>query len=164
MPARTYFNFITKNRCHGFKINPPLPWHFATDPGLFVMTGFPIKRSTYRKKSKLRSPIQLEPAEGSDVPDYKKVKMDEGKELDVEESDDTAYSQSLQERCGYSQEDNELREKEETESSKEPCAICQNRTSHVMFYMHVKTKKKKQNKPCPVCRQPIEMIVLTYFG
>uniref|UniRef100_A0A7M4DUU2 Uncharacterized protein n=1 Tax=Crocodylus porosus TaxID=8502 RepID=A0A7M4DUU2_CROPO len=21
-----------------------------------------------------------------------------------------------------------------------------------------------QNKPCPVCRQPIEMIVLTYFG
>uniref|UniRef100_A0A8C5KNX8 E3 ubiquitin-protein ligase Mdm2 n=1 Tax=Jaculus jaculus TaxID=51337 RepID=A0A8C5KNX8_JACJA len=28
----------------------------------------------------------------------------------------------------------------------------------------ISLKLKKRNKPCPVCRQPIQMIVLTYFN
>ncbi|XP_019468710.1 E3 ubiquitin-protein ligase Mdm2 isoform X2 [Meleagris gallopavo] len=59
-------------------------------------------------------------------------------------------------------------------SSIEPCVICQSRpkngcivhgkTGHLMSCFTCARKLKKRNKPCPVCRQPIQMIVLTYFG
>ncbi|XP_021563663.1 E3 ubiquitin-protein ligase Mdm2-like [Carlito syrichta] len=55
----------------------------------------------------------------------------------------------------------------------EPCVICQGRpkngcivhgkTGHLMACFPCARKLKKRNKPCPVCRQPIQMIVLTYF-
>ncbi|XP_006899542.1 PREDICTED: E3 ubiquitin-protein ligase Mdm2-like [Elephantulus edwardii] len=76
-------------------------------------------------------------------------------------------------------------EKEETQSKEEsvkvtsrsvatePCVICQDRpkngcivhgkTGHLMACFTCAKKLKKRNKPCPVCRQPIQMIVLTYF-
>uniref|UniRef100_A0A8C9PU56 E3 ubiquitin-protein ligase Mdm2 n=1 Tax=Spermophilus dauricus TaxID=99837 RepID=A0A8C9PU56_SPEDA len=56
----------------------------------------------------------------------------------------------------------------------EPCVICQGRpkngcivhgkTGHLMSCFTCAKKLKKRNKPCPVCRQPIKMIVLTYFN
>uniref|UniRef100_A0A8D2D593 E3 ubiquitin-protein ligase Mdm2 n=1 Tax=Sciurus vulgaris TaxID=55149 RepID=A0A8D2D593_SCIVU len=56
----------------------------------------------------------------------------------------------------------------------EPCVICQGRpkngcivhgkTGHLMSCFTCAKKLKKRNKPCPVCRQPIQMIVLTYFN
>ncbi|CAH6778648.1 E3 ubiquitin-protein ligase Mdm2 [Phodopus roborovskii] len=56
----------------------------------------------------------------------------------------------------------------------EPCVICQGRpkngcivhgkTGHLMSCFPCAKKLKKRNKPCPVCRQPIQMIVLTYFS
>ncbi|KAM3925365.1 E3 ubiquitin-protein ligase Mdm2 [Leptodactylus fuscus] len=59
-------------------------------------------------------------------------------------------------------------------SSIEPCVICQTRpkngcivhgtTGHLMACFPCAKKLKKRNKPCPVCRQPIQMIVLTYFS
>ncbi|XP_010157424.1 PREDICTED: E3 ubiquitin-protein ligase Mdm2 isoform X2 [Eurypyga helias] len=59
-------------------------------------------------------------------------------------------------------------------SSIEPCVICQSRpkngcivhgkTGHLMSCFTCARKLKKRNKPCPVCRQPIQMIVLTYFS
>ncbi|XP_053320794.1 E3 ubiquitin-protein ligase Mdm2 isoform X2 [Spea bombifrons] len=59
-------------------------------------------------------------------------------------------------------------------SSVEPCVICQSRpkngciihgrTGHLMACFTCARKLKKRNKPCPVCRQPIQMIVLTYFS
>ncbi|XP_066447720.1 E3 ubiquitin-protein ligase Mdm2 isoform X5 [Eleutherodactylus coqui] len=59
-------------------------------------------------------------------------------------------------------------------SSVEPCVICQTRpkngcivhgrTGHLMACFSCAKKLKKRNKPCPVCRQPIQMIVLTYFS
>ncbi|NXA12186.1 MDM2 ligase, partial [Sapayoa aenigma] len=59
-------------------------------------------------------------------------------------------------------------------SSIEPCIICQSRprngcivhgkTGHLMSCFTCAKKLKKRNKPCPVCRQPIEVIVLTYFS
>uniref|UniRef100_A0A8C6CF60 E3 ubiquitin-protein ligase Mdm2 n=1 Tax=Moschus moschiferus TaxID=68415 RepID=A0A8C6CF60_MOSMO len=55
----------------------------------------------------------------------------------------------------------------------EPCVICQGRskngcivhgkTGHLMACFTCAKTFKKRNKPCPVCRQPIQMIVLTYF-
>ncbi|XP_051026148.1 E3 ubiquitin-protein ligase Mdm2 [Acomys russatus] len=59
-------------------------------------------------------------------------------------------------------------------SAIEPCVICQGRpkngcivhgkTGHLMSCFTCAKKLKKRNKPCPVCRQPIQMIVLTYFS
>ncbi|XP_023373698.1 E3 ubiquitin-protein ligase Mdm2, partial [Otolemur garnettii] len=84
-----------------------------------------------------------------------------------------------------SQEDVKEFEREETQdkeeslessfplSAIEPCVICQGRpkngcivhgkTGHLMACFTCAKKLKKRNKPCPVCRQPIQMIVLTYF-
>lgn len=59
-------------------------------------------------------------------------------------------------------------------TSLEPCVICQTRpkngcivhgrTGHLMACFTCAKKLKRRNKPCPVCRQPIQMIVLTYFS
>uniref|UniRef100_A0A2K6S7I9 E3 ubiquitin-protein ligase Mdm2 n=1 Tax=Saimiri boliviensis boliviensis TaxID=39432 RepID=A0A2K6S7I9_SAIBB len=73
----------------------------------------------------------------------------------------------------------ETQDKEESMESSlplnaiEPCVICQGRpkngcivhgkTGHLMACFTCAKKLKKRNKPCPVCRQPIQMIVLTYF-
>ncbi|XP_066113912.1 E3 ubiquitin-protein ligase Mdm2 [Saccopteryx bilineata] len=74
----------------------------------------------------------------------------------------------------------EAQDKEESVESNfpsnavEPCVICQGRpkngcivhgrTGHLMACFTCAKKLKKRNKPCPVCRQPIQMIVLTYFS
>nr|KAF6374538.1 MDM2 proto-oncogene [Pipistrellus kuhlii] len=84
-----------------------------------------------------------------------------------------------------SQEDVKEYEREETQDKEsvesnfpnnaiEPCVICQGRpkngcivhgkTGHLMACFTCAKKLKKRNKPCPVCRQPIQMIVLTYFS
>ncbi|XP_056430142.1 E3 ubiquitin-protein ligase Mdm2 isoform X2 [Hyla sarda] len=74
--------------------------------------------------------------------------------------------------CGQAQE--ESSEQSLPLSSVEPCVICQTRpkngcivhgrTGHLMACFTCAKKLKKRNKPCPVCRQPIQMIVLTYFS
>ncbi|XP_039625726.1 E3 ubiquitin-protein ligase Mdm2 isoform X3 [Polypterus senegalus] len=56
----------------------------------------------------------------------------------------------------------------------DPCVICQSRpkngcivhgrTGHLMSCYTCAKKLKKRNKLCPVCRQPIQMVVLTYFS
>ncbi|XP_008845193.1 E3 ubiquitin-protein ligase Mdm2 isoform X1 [Nannospalax galili] len=77
-------------------------------------------------------------------------------------------------------EKDEAQDKEESMESSvplnaiEPCVICQGRpkngcivhgkTGHLMSCFTCAKKLKKRNKPCPVCRQPIQMIVLTYFN
>ncbi|NWR69740.1 MDM2 ligase, partial [Centropus unirufus] len=74
----------------------------------------------------------------------------------------------------------EMQDKEESVESSlpvtsiEPCVICQSRpkngcivhgkTGHLMSCFTCARKLKKRNKPCPVCRQPIQKIVLTYFS
>nr|XP_033807539.1 E3 ubiquitin-protein ligase Mdm2 isoform X1 [Geotrypetes seraphini] len=86
---------------------------------------------------------------------------------------------SSQDSCKETERD-ETRDKEESVecslplSSTEPCVICQSRpkngcivhgrTGHLMACFTCAKKLKKHNKPCPVCRQPIQMIVLTYFS
>ncbi|KAJ8362184.1 hypothetical protein AAFF_G00390820 [Aldrovandia affinis] len=56
----------------------------------------------------------------------------------------------------------------------EPCVICQSRpkngcivhgrTGHVMACYTCAKKLKNRNKLCPVCREPIQSVVLTYVG
>uniref|UniRef100_A0A2K5F8S4 E3 ubiquitin-protein ligase Mdm2 n=1 Tax=Aotus nancymaae TaxID=37293 RepID=A0A2K5F8S4_AOTNA len=84
-----------------------------------------------------------------------------------------------------SQEDAKEFEREETQDKEEsmesnlplnatePCVICQGRpkngcivhgkTGHLMACSTCAKKLKRRNKPCPVCRQPIQMIVIAYF-
>ncbi|XP_062469677.1 E3 ubiquitin-protein ligase Mdm2 isoform X2 [Pezoporus occidentalis] len=117
------------------------------------------------------------------------VEESEEKAVQISESQESEdYSQpstsssmfcSSQEDC-KEPEKTERQDKEESMESSlpvtsiEPCVICQSRpkngcivhgkTGHLMSCFTCARKLKKRNKPCPVCRQPIQMIVLTYFS
>uniref|UniRef100_A0A8C6VRI6 MDM2 proto-onco n=1 Tax=Naja naja TaxID=35670 RepID=A0A8C6VRI6_NAJNA len=118
---------------------------------------------------------------------YIMSKEEETAEQSSESQESEAYSQpSTSSSMLYSsQEDYKESEKEDIEDKEErlelgqpvscvePCVICQTRpkngcivhgrTGHLMSCFVCAKKLKKRNKPCPVCRQPIEMIILTYF-
>ncbi|XP_048356540.1 E3 ubiquitin-protein ligase Mdm2 isoform X1 [Sphaerodactylus townsendi] len=173
------------------EMNPPLPRHC---PRCWALreNWLPDKKSKKPQENKYEDAALLDPEEGVDVPDCRKGKIDEGKEVD--EAEQTSESQESEEYsqpstsssmlCS-SQEDLKEPEKEENEdkdsgtdsnlplSSIDPCVICQSqpkngcivhgRTGHLMSCYSCAKKLKKRSKPCPVCRQPIEMIVRTYF-
>ncbi|XP_017378427.1 E3 ubiquitin-protein ligase Mdm2 isoform X2 [Cebus imitator] len=102
-----------------------------------------------------------------------------------QESEDYSQPSTSSSIIYSSQEDAKESEREETQDKEEsmesslplnaiePCVICQGRpkngcivhgkTGHLMACFTCAKKLKKRNKPCPVCRQPIQMIVLTYF-
>uniref|UniRef100_A0A8C8YSU3 E3 ubiquitin-protein ligase Mdm2 n=1 Tax=Prolemur simus TaxID=1328070 RepID=A0A8C8YSU3_PROSS len=102
-----------------------------------------------------------------------------------QESEDYSQPSTSNSIIYSSQEDVKEFEREETQDKEEsmessfplnatePCVICQGRpkngcivhgkTGHLMACFTCAKKLKKRNKPCPVCRQPIQMIVLTYF-
>lgn len=117
------------------------------------------------------------------------VEEKEDKAIQISESQESEdYSQPSTSSSMFcsSQEDYKEPEKRETQdkeesmesslpvTSIEPCVICQSRpkngcivhgkTGHLMSCFTCARKLKKRNKPCPVCRQPIQMIVLTYFS
>lgn len=117
------------------------------------------------------------------------VDENEDKAVQISESQESeGYSQPSTSSSMFcsSQEDfkepekREMQDKEESMeaslpvTSIEPCVICQSRpkngcivhgkTGHLMSCFTCAKKLKKRNKPCPVCRQPIQMIVLTYFS
>ncbi|XP_010124112.1 PREDICTED: E3 ubiquitin-protein ligase Mdm2 isoform X3 [Chlamydotis macqueenii] len=117
------------------------------------------------------------------------VEENEDKAVQISESQESEdYSQPSTSSSMFcsSQEDfkepekREMHDKEESMESSlpvtsiEPCVICQSRpkngcivhgkTGHLMSCFTCARKLKKRNKPCPVCRQPIQMIVLTYFS
>ncbi|XP_078192229.1 E3 ubiquitin-protein ligase Mdm2 isoform X5 [Callithrix jacchus] len=183
--------------CH--EMNPPLPSHCNRCWALrenWLPEDKGKDKGEISEKAKLENSTQAE--EGFDVPDCKKITVNDSKEPCVEENDDkiTQASQS-QESEDYSQpstsssviyssqEDAKESEREETQDKEEsmesslplnaiePCVICQGRpkngcivhgkTGHLMACFTCAKKLKKRNKPCPVCRQPIQMIVLTYF-
>ncbi|XP_061495765.1 E3 ubiquitin-protein ligase Mdm2 isoform X2 [Rhineura floridana] len=174
------------------EMNPPLPRHCPRCWALRE-DWLPEKKAEKSIKDKLENGTLLDPEEGFDVPDCKKGKINEDKEAeDTEQSSESQeseeYSQPSTSSSMFcsSQEDNKEYKKEETDvkeestdsdlplSSVEPCVICQTRpkngcivhgkTGHLMSCFTCAKKLKKRNKPCPICRQPIEMILLTYFG
>lgn len=110
----------------------------------------------------------------------------EGHTFQSQDSEDCSQPSTSSSIVYGSQEDVKELEKEETQNrgesmesgfslnATEPCVICQGRpkngcivhgkTGHLMSCFTCAKKLKKRNKPCPVCRQPIQMIVLTYFN
>ncbi|XP_077194883.1 E3 ubiquitin-protein ligase Mdm2 [Paroedura picta] len=173
------------------EMNPPLPRHC---PRCWALreNWLPDQKSEKPQENKCEDAAQLEPEEGFDVPDCKKGKLDEGKEVDEakqtpgsQESEEYSQPSTSSSTLCNSQENLKELEKEEAEdkdggtdsslplSSIEPCVICQSqpkngcivhgRTGHLMSCYACAKKLKKRNKPCPVCRQPIEMILRTYF-
>ncbi|GAB0176316.1 E3 ubiquitin-protein ligase Mdm2 isoform X1 [Grus americana] len=111
----------------------------------------------------------------------KAVQMSESQESEDYSQPSTSSSMFCSSQEDYKEpEKREMQDKEESVESSlpvtsiEPCVICQSRpkngcivhgkTGHLMSCFTCARKLKKRNKPCPVCRQPIQMIVLTYFS
>nr|P56273.2 RecName: Full=E3 ubiquitin-protein ligase Mdm2; AltName: Full=Double minute 2 protein; Short=Xdm2; AltName: Full=RING-type E3 ubiquitin transferase Mdm2; AltName: Full=p53-binding protein Mdm2 [Xenopus laevis] len=173
------------------EVNPPLPsycprcWTVRKD-------WLPEQRRKEPPPSK-RKLLEIEEDEGFDVPDCKKSKLTSSQDTNVDkkEAENIQNSESQEtEDCSQpstsgsiascSQEvTKEDSSKESMESSLpltsiDPCVICQTRpkngcivhgrTGHLMACYTCAKKLKKRNKPCPVCREPIQMIVLTYFS
>ncbi|XP_009886101.1 PREDICTED: E3 ubiquitin-protein ligase Mdm2 isoform X5 [Charadrius vociferus] len=111
----------------------------------------------------------------------KAVQISESQESEDYSQPSTSSSMFCSSQEDYKEpEKREMQDKEESLESSlpvtsiEPCVICQSRpkngcivhgkTGHLMSCFTCARKLKKRNKPCPVCRQPIQMIVLTYFS
>uniref|UniRef100_A0A8C5YAW5 Uncharacterized protein n=1 Tax=Microcebus murinus TaxID=30608 RepID=A0A8C5YAW5_MICMU len=145
-----------------------------------------VGREVISEKAKLENSTQAE--EGFDVPDCKKTTVNDSKESCLEENDDKItqtipdYSQpSTSNSIIYSsQEDVKEFEREETQDKEENMestsllmplnlrrpkngCIVHGKTGHLSQCFTMCKEAKERNKPCPVCRQPIQMIVLTYF-
>ncbi|XP_044305806.1 E3 ubiquitin-protein ligase Mdm2 [Varanus komodoensis] len=187
-PEISLADYWTCSNCN--EMNPPLPRHC---PRCWALREdwLPDKKTEESKKNILENTKPLDPEEGFDVPDCKKGKINEDKSVDTEQCSESqesgVYSQpstsgsmlcSSLEEYRESEKDEPEDKEESTESnvpisSVEPCVICQTRpkngcivhgrTGHLMSCFTCAKKLKKRNKPCPVCRQPIEMILLTYF-
>ncbi|XP_069085285.1 E3 ubiquitin-protein ligase Mdm2 [Pleurodeles waltl] len=178
------------------EMNPPLPRHCHRCWTL-CKDWLPDEKNTKVEKHNLKHLRDLDEDLGFDVPDCKKAKLVESKELNEEEDigGETSQSQETEDYSqpstsgsiiSNSQEDPAEMKREETQvkedlmestlplTSLEPCVICQTRpkngcivhgrTGHLMACFTCAKKLKRRNKPCPVCRQPIQMIVLTYFS
>ncbi|XP_044129114.1 E3 ubiquitin-protein ligase Mdm2-like, partial [Bufo gargarizans] len=119
---------------------------------------------------------------GIDVLDGKKPKLTDMQDSVLARKDDEGIQSFSQPSTSCSQEeyrDGDQAHQESLEgslplSSVGPCVICQTRlkngcivhgrTGHLMACYTCAKKLQKRNKPCPVCRQPIQMIVLTYVS
>uniref|UniRef100_A0A3B4BTL3 E3 ubiquitin-protein ligase Mdm2 n=1 Tax=Pygocentrus nattereri TaxID=42514 RepID=A0A3B4BTL3_PYGNA len=157
------------------KLNPPLPrhckscWKVRPDwlPEINSSLEHPSNDTETKCKplpSKPSSPTH-DPDEGMDVPDGKCSRS-------------PPSTSSLQ--VAHSQEETpELERFNSLEASLpttclEPCVICQSRpkngcivhgrTGHLMACYTCAKKLKNRNKLCPVCREPIQSVVLTYVS
>uniref|UniRef100_A0A8C5XT00 DM2 domain-containing protein n=1 Tax=Microcebus murinus TaxID=30608 RepID=A0A8C5XT00_MICMU len=164
---------------------------FEEDPEISLLTlevcwALVRENEVISEKAKLENSTQAE--EGFDVPDCKKTTVNDSKESCLEENDDKItqtipdYSQpSTSNSIIYSsQEDVKEFEREETQDKEENMestsllmplnlrrpkngCIVHGKTGHLSQCFTMCKEAKERNKPCPVCRQPIQMIVLTYF-
>ncbi|XP_046729881.1 E3 ubiquitin-protein ligase Mdm2 isoform X1 [Silurus meridionalis] len=121
----------------------------------------------------------LDPDDGVDVPDGKILRS---QSTSCSDSQGSSLSHS---QPSTSSSQDEMPELERTTSVNstdlclpasclEPCVICQSRpkngcivhgrTGHLMACYTCAKKLKKRNKLCPVCREPIQSVVLTYVS
>lgn len=121
----------------------------------------------------------VDPDDGVDVPDGKSSRS-QGTSCSDSQGSTLSYSQP-----STSSSQDEAPELERTislsstesglpASCLEPCVICQSRpkngcivhgrTGHLMACYTCAKKLKKRNKLCPVCREPIQSVVLTYVS
>ncbi|XP_063303093.1 E3 ubiquitin-protein ligase Mdm2 isoform X1 [Pelobates fuscus] len=174
------------------EVNPPLPSHCPRCWSL-RKDWLPDQNKNQDQILKRKTMAGTEENEGFDVPDCKKAKLsgsldssvgkleDEGiQSSESQEAEDFSQPSTSGSIASCSQEESKDGERDESAestlplSSAEPCVICQTRpkngciihgrTGHLMACFSCARKLKRRNKPCPVCRQPIQMIVLTYFS
>uniref|UniRef100_A0A8C5R2Y2 E3 ubiquitin-protein ligase Mdm2 n=1 Tax=Leptobrachium leishanense TaxID=445787 RepID=A0A8C5R2Y2_9ANUR len=164
------------------EVNPPLPSHCHRCWTL-RQDWLPDQNKDHSLKRKTME--EADENEGLDVPDCKKPKLAGSLESSVDKQEDEGiHSSESQEVEDFSQPSTSGSQEEYKDSERdlatlpltsiEPCVICQTRpkngciihgrTGHLMACFPCARKLKKRNKPCPVCRQPIQMIVLTYFS
>ncbi|XP_038636385.1 E3 ubiquitin-protein ligase Mdm2 isoform X4 [Scyliorhinus canicula] len=164
------------------ELNPPLPRH--------CHRCWSIRQDWLPDKPKLQQ-SDKEQDDGIDVPDCKKPPL-ESKESNCSdlfsetshcsESQETECSQpstSGSFNCCSQESEKENADKGEKGESNtfgplEACVICQarpkngcivhGRTGHLLACYSCAKKLKKRNKPCPLCREPIQLVVLTYFS
>ncbi|XP_078075857.1 E3 ubiquitin-protein ligase Mdm2 [Mustelus asterias] len=162
------------------ELNPPLPRH--------CHRCWSVRQDWLPDKPKIQQ-SDKEQDDGIDVPDCKKPPL-EPKESNCSdliseashcsESQETECSQPSTSGSFNSQEtDKESADKGEkgelnTVGPLEACVICQarpkngcivhGRTGHLLACYTCAKKLKKRNKPCPLCREPIQLVVLTYFS
>ncbi|XP_051977148.1 E3 ubiquitin-protein ligase Mdm2-like [Xyrauchen texanus] len=136
--------------------------------------------------SKPSSPLP-ETDEGVDVPDGKcsqspamaKDDLPSGASGSVTDSQNTSSQPSTSSGASSQEETPELERYNSLEACLpttclEPCVICQSRpkngcivhgrTGHLMACYTCAKKLKNRNKLCPVCREPIQSVVLTYVS
>ncbi|XP_007901916.1 E3 ubiquitin-protein ligase Mdm2 isoform X1 [Callorhinchus milii] len=157
------------------ELNPPLPrychrcWFLRRD-------WLPDKP----KRQTCNTDPLIEQDEGIDVPDCKKPSLETNEsycsESQETESSQPSVSSSFINSSQETEENAEKGEKGESNNSGpvEPCVICQTRpkngcivhgkTGHLLACYTCAKKLKRRNKPCPLCREPIQMVVLTYFS
>ncbi|XP_034169139.1 E3 ubiquitin-protein ligase Mdm2 [Pangasianodon hypophthalmus] len=121
----------------------------------------------------------LDPDEGVDVPDGKSSRS---QSTSCSDSQGSSLCHSQPSTSSSQEETPELERTTSLNSTEsclpatclEPCVICQSRpkngcivhgrTGHLMACYTCAKKLKKRNKLCPVCREPIQSVVLTYVS
>ncbi|XP_060695603.1 E3 ubiquitin-protein ligase Mdm2 isoform X2 [Hemiscyllium ocellatum] len=163
------------------ELNPPLPRH--------CHRCWSVRQDWLPDKSKLQFDKMQD--EGIDVPDCKKPPL-ESKKSNCSDliSEASQCSESQETECSEPSTSGSFNccsqefEKESTGKGEkgelstlgplEACVICQarpkngcivhGRTGHLLACYTCAKKLKKRNKPCPLCREPIQLVVLTYFS
>ncbi|XP_041072226.1 E3 ubiquitin-protein ligase Mdm2 isoform X1 [Carcharodon carcharias] len=161
------------------ELNPPLPRH--------CHRCWSVRQDWLPDKPKIQQ-SDKEQDEGIDVPDCKKPPL-ESKESNCSDliSEASHCSESQETECSQPSTSGSFHccsqemEKENGEKGElntlgplEACVICQarpkngcivhGRTGHLLACYTCAKKLKKRNKPCPLCREPIQLVVLTYFS
>ncbi|XP_051886098.1 LOW QUALITY PROTEIN: E3 ubiquitin-protein ligase Mdm2-like [Pristis pectinata] len=164
------------------ELNPPLP--------RFCHRCWSLRQDWLPDEPKLKRCDTME-NEGIDVPDCKKSLL-ESKESNCSDliSETSHCSESQETECSQPSTSGSFtccsQETEKENADKgdkgelnnvgplEACVICQTRpkngcivhgrTGHLLACYACAKKLKKRNKPCPLCREPIQMVVLTYFS
>ncbi|KAL4660281.1 E3 ubiquitin-protein ligase Mdm2 [Arapaima gigas] len=163
------------------ELNPPLPrrcnrcWTERED-------WFPVPDGTSNPKPLPPKPPTADAEEGLDVPDGKLTKPVVKEQVDSNSQEACSQPSTSGVTGGASSSQEELPELERFNSLEaclpasclEPCVICQSRpkngcivhgrTGHLMACYTCAKKLKNRNKLCPVCREPIQSVVLTYLS
>ncbi|KPP65233.1 E3 ubiquitin-protein ligase Mdm2-like [Scleropages formosus] len=164
------------------ELNPPLP-HRCNRCWTQREDWFPEPEGASNPKPLPSKPPAVDAEEGLDVPDGKLARplvKGESDPKPQEACSQPSTSSSVVSGAASSQEEApELERFNSLEaclpsSCLEPCVICQSRpkngcivhgrTGHLMACYTCAKKLKNRNKLCPVCREPIQSVVLTYLS
>uniref|UniRef100_A0A3Q3IS58 Uncharacterized protein n=1 Tax=Monopterus albus TaxID=43700 RepID=A0A3Q3IS58_MONAL len=164
------------NSCE--ELNPPLPRHCLC---CWTLRQDWLPEASVNTSNSPSSSTDVEENEGVDVPDGKRAKTPPLTKQGLSDSTSSELLPSSPIASPSSPlpavpelERSVSAEWRLPESCLEPCVICQSRpkngcivhgrTGHLMSCYVCARKLKKRNKLCPVCRLPIQSVILTYLS